>query len=354
MICRAIRSGRQLIRNRAPKFLSGREFTAQEIRDMQETVETCGLPWTELVYTICEHLNWVTPTGRYKERSCVSALRRLEALGLLKLPARQPTRRPDVGVVPGRATDPEEEIVGTVREVAPLQLQPVLGNPEIRLWNEYVARYHPLGYRRPFGAHQRYFLLGSGERRLGCLLFAAAAWALAERDRWIGWGAQDRAQRLNWVVGNSRFVLFPWVRIKNLASKALSLAAERIRGDWQQRYGYAPVLLETFVEVGRYRGTCYQAANWIRLGVTRGEGRMGRHSRYPSVPREIYVYPLVANFRSFLQGRSDGAAQSSAATERRVEAEEAGPPRSSPPVAAASGGARSRASAEGHDREREK
>jgi hypothetical protein len=308
-----------LIRNRAPKFLSGRAFTAQEIQDIQETVETCGLPWTELVDTVCEHLNWVTPTGRYKEKSCVSALRRLEALSLLKLPARQAARRPEVEIVPSRGTDPQEEIVGTVRDIAPVRLEPVYGKPSLRLWNEYVARYHPLGYRRPFGAHQRYFVMGRGERRLGCLLFAAAAWALAERDRWIGWSAQDRAQRLNWVVGNSRFLLFPWVGIKNLASKALSLATERIRTDWQQRYGYAPVLLETFVELGRYRGTCYRAANWIRLGVTRGEGRMGRHSPHGSVPREIYVYPLVADFRSFLQGRDDGRAQPSGATERRAE-----------------------------------
>ena len=163
-------------------------------------------------------------------------------------------------------------------------------------------------------------LLVAGERGAssGCLLFAAAAWALAERDRWIGWGPQNRAQRLNWVVANTRFVLFPWVRVKNLASKALSLAAARIRSDWQQRYGYAPVLLETFVEVGRYRGTCYRAANWIRVGVTRGEGRMGRHRPHGSVPREIYVYPLVADFRSFLRGRSDESAQPAGATERRV------------------------------------
>ena len=264
-----------MIRNRPPKFLAGRAFTAQEIQDIQETVQVCGLSWSELVCTICEHLDWVTPTGRYKEKSCASALRRLEALGLVKLPARQPAKRPEVEVVPGSGTDAEEEIVGTVRDMAPLQLEPVGGKQAIRLWNEYVARYHPLGYRRPFGAHQRYFLVGRGERRLGCLLFAAAAWAL----------------RLNWVVGNTRFLLFPWVRVRNLASKALSLAAQRIRSDWQQRYGYAPVLLETFVEVGRYRGTCYQAANWIRLGVTRGEWRMGRHSPHRSVPERSMCIP---------------------------------------------------------------
>jgi Domain of unknown function (DUF4338) len=321
MIRRANRS-RQLIRNRAPQFLSGRAFTAQEIQDIQETVEVCtrfALPWTELVFTICEHLNWVTPTGRYKDRSCMDALRRLEVLGLIQLPARPATRRPDAKIVPGCRTDPEEEIVGTVRDIAPLRLEPVCEKQAIQLWNEYVARYHPLGYRRPFGAHQRYFVIGRDARRLGCLLFAAAAWALVERDHWIGWSAQDRAQRLNWVVANTRFILFPWVRLKNLASKVLSLAAQRIRSDWQQRYGYAPVLLETFVELGRYRGTCYRAANWIRVGVTRGEGRLGRHSPYRSVPREIYVYPLVADFRSFLQGRSDESAQPSGATQRRAE-----------------------------------
>src|SRR5207249_7685156 len=119
MIRRAVRSRRMLVRDRTPKFLSGRAFTAQEIQDIQETIETCGLPWTELVYTVCEHLDWVTPTGRYKEKSCISALRKLEALRLLKLPARQPAQRPEKEIVPGRATDPEEEIVGTVRDMAP-------------------------------------------------------------------------------------------------------------------------------------------------------------------------------------------------------------------------------------------
>lgn len=307
-------------RHQAPTFLCGREFTAQEIQDIQETVRVFWrLSWAELVQTICEHLDWVTPVGRYKLDSCAKALVKLEALGLLNLPprrAQQRTRASEIAV--GARTDPEEEIVGTVRDVRPVTLEPVGAKEAIDLWNEYVQRYHPLGYKRPFGAHQRYFLMGGGGRRLGCLLFAAAAWALRERDQWIGWTERDRAQRLNWVVANTRFVLFPWVRVKNLASKALSLAAQRIRRDWEERYGYAPVLLETFVEVGRYAGTCYQAANWIGLGVTRGRGRMDRGKQYLSTPRAIYMYPLVADFRSFLQGRSHDAAESSAATERRV------------------------------------
>jgi len=180
------------------------------------------LNWTELVRTVCEHLDWVTLTGRYKLASCAKALAQLERLGLLKLPARREGRRGEAEIVVGARTDPEGEIVGTVRDVAPVELEPVREKEAMRLWNEYVQRYHPLGYRRPFGAHQRYFLVGRGRRRLGCLLFAAA-WALRERDDWIGWTAQDRAQRLHRVVGNTRLLLFPWVRIRNLASKALVL-----------------------------------------------------------------------------------------------------------------------------------
>ena len=294
-----------------PNFLSGREFTKQEIQEIQETVRVYWrLSWKELVQTLCEHLDWVTPAGRNKVASCAKALLQLEALGLVKLPSlcASKQRKGERAIVVGAGSAPEEEIAGSVREVAPVEVQPVGGKEAMQLWNEYVHRYHPLGYKRPFGAHQRYFLVGQGGRRLGCLLFASSAWALRERDAWIGWTERDRAQRLNWVVANTRFLIFPWVRVRNLASKALSLVAQRIRKDWEERYGYGPVLLETFVEVARYRGTCYQAANWIRLGETRGRGRMDRYKQYLSTPRAIYVYPLVPEFRAFLQGVS-GAGQ---------------------------------------------
>ena len=330
-------------RNKLPTALSGREFTAQEIKDIQETVQVFWrLSWTELVRTICDHLDWVTPAGRYRIGSCASALFKLETLGLVKLPSRRERKASEREINIGAETDPEDEIFGTVRDVAPIELEPVAGKEQIRLWNEYVHRYHPLGYKRPFGAHQRYFIVGSLSRRLGCLLFASSAWALSERDAWIGWTERDRAQRLNWVVANTRFLLFPWVRVKNLASKALSLAAKRIGQDWQRRYGYAPVLLETFVDVEQYRGTCYKAGNWIRLGETAGRGRMDRHKRYLSTPKAIYVYPLVADFRSFLRGEShrtrrvDEQAELSVAT-TGTERTEAGAEASGQEVAARSG-----------------
>ena len=285
-------------------FLSGREFSSQEIQDIQETIESCGLSWTELLQTICEHLEWVTPAGRYKVDSCARALKKLEAQSLVKLPEKRACKGMRQEIELGERTSPEEEIKGTVRDYEPIQLEPVTSKELMRLWNEYVERYHRLGYKRPFGAHQRYFILGESGRRLGCLLFASSAWALAVRDEWIGWTERDRAQRLNKVVANTRFLIFPWVRIRNLASKALGLAAQRIGTDWQQRYGYAPVLLETFVEAARYRGTSYQAANWIALGLTAGRGRMDRYTRCRATIKRIYVYPLAPDFRSHLCGES--------------------------------------------------
>jgi len=288
------------------RFLSGRKFTAQEIQDIQETIESCGLSWHELLHTICEHLKWVTPAGQNKVGSCAKALTMLEAEGLVRLPAKQACKGSKQTIALGEGTEPEEEVRGTVRDHAPVQLQPVGSKERMRLWNEYVERYHPLGYKRPFGAHQRYFIEGKGGRRLGCLLFGPSAWALAERDEWIGWSVRRRAQRLNWVVANSRFLILPWVRVRNLASTALALAAARIGKDWQERYGYAPVLLETFVEPKQYRGTCYQAANWIRLGMTAGRGRMDRHTQYLSSPKILYVYPLTPDFRARLRGQRSG------------------------------------------------
>ena len=248
-------------------LLCGREFTAQEIQDIQETIESCCLSWYELLQTICEHLEWVTPAGRYKVDSCAKALKKLEALGVVKLPLKRACQGSSHRIDLSERTDPQNEVRGTVRDFAPIKLRPVTVKDEMRLWDEYVERYHVLGYKRPFGAHQRYFIEQRAGQPLGCLLFASSAWALAERDQWIGWSEHDRAQRLNWVVANTRFLIFPWVRVRNLASTALSLAARRIGQDWQERYGYAPVLLETFVDVERYRGTCTRrptGSDWER------------------------------------------------------------------------------------------
>ena len=165
-------------------------------------------------------------------------------------------------------------------------------------WNEWVERYHPQGYRQPIGAHLRYFLLDRHGRQLGCLLFGFATRNLECRDTWIGWQGQAHRKHLDLVISNSRFLLFPWVQVKFLASKALGLALQQLPQDWQQRHGYRPVLVETFVDLERYRATCYRAANWQFLGMTKG--RKARGTAPAKTPKGVYVYPLHPDWRTIL------------------------------------------------------
>lgn len=293
----------------APVLLCGRYFTLEELHEIRETVRMFpNLSRAELSNTICENLDWMTPTGQYKTASCKELLVKLERQGMISPPAINEYKRrekKEIGI--GSQTAPAPLLEGSVNDYAPITLEPVRLLENIRLWNEYVERYHTLGYKRPFGAHQRYFIVAGAGQKLGCLLFAAAAWALEDRDAWIGWTEVDRSLRLNLIVNNTRFLIFPWVHVKNLASKALSLAAKRVQNDWQDRYGYSPVLLETFVDPEQYRGTCYKAANWILLGRTAGRGRTEMHNKRPFTRKHIYAYPLCRDFRSILCGQRGDA-----------------------------------------------
>lgn len=287
-------------------LLSGRYFTLQELLEIQETV--CLFPKLsrfELAKTICENFDWVTLNGQYKVSSCQQLLEKLEGLELINLPTKHEQHRRDKKTItPGPCTAPALPVEGALTDHEPIILKPAETSFDLKLWNEYIYRYHALGYKRPFGAHQRYFIVSDAGLKLGCLLFAASAWALLPRDKWIGWAEADRSLRLNLIVNNTRFLIFPWVRVKNLASKALSLAAKRIGYDWLKRYGYSPVLLETFVDSEKYRGTSYRAANWIFLGYTAGRGRMDRYKKRLLTRKQIYVYPLHRDFKAILRGKS--------------------------------------------------
>ena len=289
-------------------LLFGREFSEADLWIVKEVVRRYPrLSQEELAHTICENLRWFAPNGNDKVESCRQLLRRLESQGEIKLPPKRSkggSKDRCIALTP--QTDAPGEIIAELSQVGAL-VQPVREPSLMRLWNEYMERYHILGYKRPFGAHQRYFILSRDERFLGCVLFSASAWALKARDEWIGWTEVDRSLRVNLIVNNTRFLIFPWVHVKNLASRALSLAVKRIGYDWQDRYGYSPVLLETFVDAEKYHGTCYRAANWIHLGQTAGRGRMDRYTQHLSSPKHIYVYPLHRDFRSILRGESGDA-----------------------------------------------
>ena len=276
----------------------GRRFTRRQIAEVQQTVAMFpALSRKELGQTICEHLNWRTPTGGNRVKAALKLLEQLEQAGILKLPPkRAENMRPGPRKPPAatRRSDPQPVIEARLRDLEPLRLQVVEQAAETRLWNEFVERHHYLGYRQPLGPHLRYYLLDRHGRRLGCLLFSQASRSLACRDAWVGWPEGAYKKHLDLVVGQPRFLIFPWVRVHCLASKALSMAARQLPADWQQRHGTRPVLLETFVHSERFRGTCYRAANWQRIGQTKGRADAGRS------PKDVYVYPLAKRFRAVL------------------------------------------------------
>lgn len=279
---------------------NGREFTVDELALIREVVETCsGLSRTELAETVCELLDWRRARGSPKGRECWEFLEKLDSRGVIRLPDKRSAGRPSgrrTSIPVTKRGDPGRALTGSVAEFEPLALDLVRDRERHLLFRELVGRHHYLGYAVPFGAHMRYLAYVSRPERtvVGCLQFSSPAWRMRVRDRWIGWAEATRARHLQRVVNNSRFLILPWVRIRNLASTVLSLAARRLRLDWHERYGIEPLLLETLVDPSRYTGACYRAANWVELGLTAGRGRMDRENlRHGAAPKTVLVRPLV-------------------------------------------------------------
>jgi len=283
----------------------GRTFGTSELDLMRQIVrDFSGLGVTEIARTVCELLEWTRPTGGLKNHECRQLLERLQTEGFLKLPELRSLggRGPRRADVSGACPEPAP-IACAASECEPLELVLVEGKAESRRWREQMERYHYLGYRVPFGANLRYWVR-HGEQELACLLWTSPAWKMQARDKWIGWSDEQRRHNLQGIVNNGRFLILPWVQVQGLASKILALSARQMPRDWESRYGHRPLLLETLVDAGRFRGTCYRAANWIRVGQTTGRGRMDReHASHGRAIKDIYVYPLARDVREHLCGR---------------------------------------------------
>lgn len=283
----------------------GRELTADEISLIRQIIaEYPNLSQTELSHTICELLEWRRPNGGLKSRECFLFLQQLQQRGWLKsLPELRSSKKK--GHYPTRieaASDPQPVLKEPLANYLPLELRRVQTPKQGHLFRQYIHRYHYLGFKVPFGASVRYIVYCRNEPHhpLACLLFKSAGWRMAPRDQWIGWSDKVREANLSQVVNNSRFLIFPWVEIPNLASHILSLAARQIVPDWEAMYKVRPVLLETLVDRDRYSGTCYRAANWIHVGLTQGRGRMDRSHQSPTSRKDILLYPLVRHWRQIL------------------------------------------------------
>ncbi|MGD0855672.1 MAG: DUF4338 domain-containing protein [Dehalococcoidia bacterium] len=277
----------------------GRDFTDAELELIEQLIR--DHPTREAIArAVCERLNWVKPDGQPKVMSAKVALLRMHRDNLIVLPAPRTqgnnVRKP---IVFTPASDPQDLLTGTRRDIRDLRLRRIRDNADSRLWNELIGRYHYLGYVPLTGAQIRYFIEGN-DQILGALGISASAWKVAPRDLFIGWSHEQREARLHLIVNNSRFLILPWVQVKYLASSVLSILSHQLASDWENTYSYRPVLLETFVERDRFRGTCYKAANWIHVGCTQGRGKLDRHTLRQKPVKEIFLFPLAKNFRIIL------------------------------------------------------
>lgn len=279
----------------------GKEWSLADITGIREllTIEATASR-LRLSRLVCEAFDWRRPNGLFKEMSCRVAMLKMERDGLIKLPAPRSQRPRNYQLVPTPQSDPEPELVCELSHFADLKLEVVSGGPALKLWNELVGRHHYLGYTMLPGAQMRYFIR-DGHRVLGAMGFGAAAWKVAPRDNFIGWTPQERQRGLPRIVGQSRFLILPWIHCRNLASKVLSMVTQRLVGDWEQRYGFQPVLLETFVDSTRFSGTCYQASHWHPVGYTKGRGKLDRHPAVGVPVKSIWLKPLSPDFRQRLK-----------------------------------------------------
>ena len=279
-----------------------REFSSSELTLIRALLaQSPPLNRYRLSLELCERLDWRRADGGLKDMSCRVALLRMQTDGLITLP---PPRNPKP--VAYRA-HPDIERAVEAPSVLPeihldrLTLEPVSIKRDSLLWNAYIERYHYLGHQLLPGAQMRY-LVRAADQIVALLGFGASAWKLKPRDELIGWSREQRERNLHLVVNNARFLILPWIRHYNLASRVLALAARRLASDWQTRYAYRPVLLETFVEKPRFTGTCYRAANWRYLGDTQGRGKLDRRHRNAKPIKGIWIYPLARDFHRQLCG----------------------------------------------------
>jgi hypothetical protein len=283
----------------------GKIVDDEQIKLIQELSEDFwGISRTELASTVCELLSWNRPNGTLKTVECRQFLEEMAEHSLIRLPVPR-RRKPKGSKTRTQRTARGEEgptLIGSLKNVKPVELVLVESVEDRELWKELVDRYHYLGFKVPFGACLRYLIKvrEPKERVVGCLQFSSPAWRVGVRDAWIGWNESLREERLQSVVQNSRFLILPWCKVRYLASHVLSMAVARLALDWEKAFNVSPVLLETFVDHDRFKGTCYRAANWTYLGETQGRGRMDHKHEHLTSKKGVWVYPLMPSFRRVL------------------------------------------------------
>lgn len=287
-------------------IVQGRKLSFDDIRFIRSLIED-NPAWnrTRLSRELCKRWNWYALNGQIKDMACRTMLLKLENRGYFHLPPRAGGNANNSrGKTEYHQAHETTEIKTSLNELTPLLISVLSGTNDILLFKTYLQRYHYLGLNTVVGENIKYMVYSAQGCPLACLLFGASAWKTEARDRYIGWNSEERKRGISLLANNSRFLILPWVRVKWLASHILAGIAKRISGDWQRKYGHPIYLLETFVEKDRFKGTCYQAANWIKVGETRGRGKNDRYNEYSLPVKSVWLYPLGKRFKDDLVRQS--------------------------------------------------
>ena len=278
-------------------------ITPERIEEINKLIEA-NPEWhrTKLSQELCKIWDWKGENGQIKDVSCRDVLRALNTAGKIKLP-----KRLTYGHTKGGADEVSlmlhdtAPVEGPLAESTPLAIEVITSKNNLMEFKSYMAQYHYLGYDRNIGENIKYFVRDRHGRKLACLMFGSAAWKCEGRDKFIGWDNDMRKERLRYVTNNSRYLIFPWVKVTHMASHILSLVCRKISKDWVAKYGHPLYMLETFVEREKFKGTCYKAANWIHVGQTTGRGRNSKGTEAVLPIKDVLVCPLDKKFRELLK-----------------------------------------------------
>jgi hypothetical protein len=280
----------------------GRVVTAEDVVFIRDLIaQHPGLSRRRLSAKLCEAWQWKQANGALRDMVCRGLLLMLHRDGAIELPAVRQIplnpfeRRPHPSVVSVDRTS----FAGPLSQIQPIELRQVRRTAEEPLFNSLIEHHHYLGYEQPVGEHLKYVVWAQG-RPIACLAWSSAPRHLGSRDRYIGWSAEARRRNIRGIAYNTRFLILPWVQIPHLASHILGRAVHTLSHDWEQMYGHPVYFAETFIDPGRFRGTCYRAANWKLLGMTTGRGKDSTSKRPNRSLKEVLGYPLTPHFRDLL------------------------------------------------------
>ena len=311
----------------------GHIFSAKKIQKIREEILNNHKYCTNIAHKICSIFDIRQSNGKYKVSQMSAILKRMDMDNIISLPSfkKKEHNSPNQSLVKKKVyKKPPRQIILKQSDIEQLQIIPALSKKDLTLWKDLIEQHHYINTTRLFGAQMRYLVYGGtglseptdiykigserltekylkkqyadmtrGQNLLAALGFAAGSWRLSSRDKFIGWSDEQRTANLKFVVNNSRFLILPWIKSPNLASRILGRISRQIKFDWEARYNYRPVLLETFVQQDRFKGTCYRAANWIHIGASEG---YSLHNKYKkrAVTKDIFIYPLCKNFQKKL------------------------------------------------------